>query len=1405
MKRHAAEAPLPLRVVQMVRSAIKGIMEALGGVKYKDLQGLADQYVDDLLSGKITLERPRKPGTVRVDPYEAFKADQHAADLTFALTDGGGFALTGSLAYASQGSVYRPAGATIHDLDFTTSLTQRAAEQRLERLYPQAHKVRSFGGLGDFVSTYVVPPKGHRADLVVMEGGAVRAFVVRDASGKIVGRYTNNDKGEISTGVKGTVVDLIGDKRGAAGKLTAPTTFGDKQIPIADVAHAMAQKLMYARDKDIIDFANFVPNTGRKLNAQGTAKAGQEKLIDEYINSPAGADMAFDVGDEYSRAEVREMFESGALADTALGKKWAALKSAPQDTTPTDEVLLSGDVEPQGRTSTKSTNKARVARQKLDALFAAAAEDFGIDISEVEEALTDGEHQDSWAAEAYRNIVNGLDELEVLAVFEPDAKSREKLFKALDNDVSERSQTDVEDIEYRDVAAEDSGLLGAEPPDGGQEPPGDAQEGAKPAARALTVIREGQGAKKARKRAQRTVPTDEDVQAAKDYLRRVLGDQIRTRFGEITGYSGQWIEDENVIEVSTLTLAGALNVARHEALHAFWSKFVQANPQAIKVLSSLTNDPRILRRLEVLLADDPHAIEQLADGEERLAYIYQFAMAGQLKLPHTPGTTLMSKIRKFLRQVFMMVRDDERAVDLLYAFEAGQMSKPDAAAKAIAKAINQGTWARKAARGMDGVVQGAAALVLPASTILATSSSRTAREVGKMFFTNPGEEGSAENGTGYLNARNQKMRAYNNLFRAAIEDLDDRQLKELTEVMQRETPVEDIDDPDVAQAKEKLHRMFARFHKYLTEERGLRMGEIRENYFPVVYDPDKVRAGLRDMLTSPKYIGEMNKMVDAINKNIAKGNAFLERQGVYEETRDPVTLEEVLDGIINHITRDNPADDIEMEPKRHDGVLRPWFAGGERRVLFFLDPEDRAKFQEKDIILTATRYLRQGVRAAEYSSRFGRDGRLLAQKVMVGGEMTEIGMLPNIKAELYEESHDMLKRGELKDEKARKKWAERQYRDVARAIGAMEGSLGHDVSELVRNVNAASIVYQNIRLLPLALFSSFVDPLGIIAGGGTMSQAWDTFGRGIRGVVRQWGDMVREQPPERAKDEWEKLAELAGVVDSATFSHLLTDEYGSVYLGSKASKANELMFKANGMEAWNRGMRVGATKAAVAFMERHNKGGDKHSERWLRDLGFEVGGLKLDSDGRMITGKRDLMAANPDMSLDEAETYIDKVHAAINRWVESTILSPNAAQRPAWGSDPHYGMFWHLKQFAYSFHQTIMKRAINEAGHGNYAPLGVFAWYIPAMIVSDVVKGLALGAGELPAHMKGYDMGDWMMHGVRRAGILGIGDIAIEGAKDPTGLAGPTVEQMTDVFFKPLEENLVKALPANALYSRAIL
>lgn len=900
-----------------------------------------------------------------------------------------------------------------------------------------------------------------------------------------------------------------------------------------------------------------------------------------------------------------------------------------------------------------------------------------------------------------------------------------------------------------------------------------------------SALRGGERRLNAQKINDAPAPNDADVAAARAYVDKVLGPQIKTEFEAITDYSGEWIEAENLIKVSTLTNAGVMNVARHEALHAFYSRFVKANPKAQRVLASLTDDPRVLRRLEALLKDEPEALKQLADGEERLAYIHQFAQAGLLKLPHTPGTTLLAKVRKFLRRVFQMVSDQERAVDLLYSFERGDFRglEPSAAGRVIAKSIDQGTWLKNGTKAFDGVMQAAAALTVPAHTILQESASPTARKIADLFFTNPGDGNSGGKEPGYLNERNQQMRRYNNVFREAVGDLGAEQRRELLEAMQNETPTADVRDPDVADAKERLHGMFERFHRYMTQEKGLRIGKINKDYFPVVYDAEKVRDGAFAAMLHEKYAGELQVMVDAINKK---------REG--QDQSDPINAEQLVDAIVRRIAGENPMDDASLDPLREDGVLRPWFAGGERRTLNFLKPEDRAPFLEKDLVLSMSRYVRQGVRAAEYSSRFGRQGALLARQ------------LDAVKGELEQASQVMLKEGDLKNEKARAKWVSRQYRDVANATGAMEGSLGNNVPDWVRKTNSLSIVYQNVRILPLALFSSFVDPLGIIARGGDMRDAFSTFARGMRDVARTWGDMLREEPAQRQKDEWEALAEQAGVIDAAVFNHLLHDEYASVYLDGRAKKINEVMFKANGMEPFNRAMRVGATQSAVKFIERHadGRGKDTHSARWMAELGFGEVQPHFDVDGRLITDKRVLLEQNPGMTLEQAEAEIAHTHRAINRWVEGAILSPNAAQRPAWASDPHYSMFWHLKQFAYSFHQTIMKRAVSEARHGNVLPLGVFAWYIPAMIAADVTKGMMLGAGELPNYMKGYDLGDWITHGVNRAGVLGVGDIAVQAADDPLGLAGPMVEQIADIFTDPVEQNITRALPAHALYARAL-
>ena len=181
--------------------------------------------------------------------------------------------------------------------------------------------------------------------------------------------------------------------------------------------------------------------------------------------------------------------------------------------------------------------------------------------------------------------------------------------------------------------------------------------------------------------------------------------------------------------------------------------------------------------------------------------------------------------------------------------------------------------------------------------------------------------------------------------------------------------------------------------------------------------------------------------------------------------------------------------------------------------------------------LTLMRYFNQGAHATEYFRRFGENGIRLEK------------MLADINVELSGVSKEMMKRGEVKDEPARVKWVARQMRDISQSVGAMEGSLGKDVSPSMRTFNSWMAVYQNIRLLPMALFSSFVDPLALVARGAPLQAAYETFVYSMREVFRGWADAFKDMPPERQKDEWRQLAEHVGASEIAMFQHHVADEY----------------------------------------------------------------------------------------------------------------------------------------------------------------------------------------------------------------------------------------------------------------------
>lgn len=852
-----------------------------------------------------------------------------------------------------------------------------------------------------------------------------------------------------------------------------------------------------------------------------------------------------------------------------------------------------------------------------------------------------------------------------------------------------------------------------------------------------------------------TGTTGDNSQAAQaqaiEYVNKVLPG-VKVAFKDITGYSGEWIEAENLIVVARQSAPGAMQTAYHEAMHAFFSKFLKNNPEAMRTMRALAENPKVMQRVVALLSKYPAALKQLQDGEERLAYIYQFWAAGLLELPQGRPQTLMQKVRKFLRRAAGMITDTERAVEILEAFHSGELAKPSYAGRVMADIINQGTMTTKARRKFDKQLQAVYAAAVPAETVLATSASATARRLAKQFFTNPGDEDSAGDEPGYMNARRVVASQYSNRFARIVDGMTKKDMEEITKLLQQKVKPEDIAHVPHRRAVERIRDLLGNFYEYMSDGRGLPVADAGRDYFPTVWDFDKL---------------------------VEKKKEFI----------DLVTNKYKRDGeeLWNHMVGATSKAQAQKDVTHAGGVLNPFFAGKEKIELPWFEAADRERFLQKDLVGIMTTYFHRGARAAEYHHRFGEDGILL-QKA-----------LKTVEKELKEHAAKELKDGKFDDAQQAEAWAARQYKQITNATAAMEGSLGKDTDEKWRKATSWITAYQNVRLLPLTLFASFVDPLNMVARGATMKEAYETFLRGMTEVFRNWRNMMRSEPEPTKMDRWTKLAEDIGAVDSLMFSEFVSEQYSSGYMAPGAKKLNDWFFRINGMEAWNRGMRSGAVRSAVRFIERHTKTPETHSTRWLKELGLTAADVKLDADGELITDVKGMVAAG--LSPTQAREATAKIHQAINRWVEGAVLTPNAAQRPSWASDPRWSFMFHLKQFSYSFHQTILKRAVREMNHGNMAPLGSFLWYVPTMIAADIFKGLIQGGGELPPSMQGMTAGDWVMRGIERAGFLGVPGIALEGVGDPASLLGPAPDQVFDALTDPADKTVLRALPGMPLYS----
>jgi predicted RNA-binding protein YlqC (UPF0109 family) len=534
---------------------------------------------------------------------------------------------------------------------------------------------------------------------------------------------------------------------------------------------------------------------------------------------------------------------------------------------------------------------------------------------------------------------------------------------------------------------------------------------------------------------------------------------------------------------------------------------------------------------------------------------------------------------------------------------------------------------------------------------------------------------------------------------------------------------------------------------------------FKDNYYPLIWNPEKVIANQEGFL----------KMLRKYESQLAEANA---------------TPDEMLDRIMAYESRGHEFQGVFNENGE------PAADSSLRRALDFIELEDRLPFMEDDLVVTMAHYLNQSVRHAEFVRAYGKEGERLQR--------------------LLSEVRGVYK-GTTDDQRLAKDY-----------IDGLMGNKEVGMSRELKDVYGAMVTYQNVRLLPLSVFSSLVDPLGIAVRTNNMAGAFDAFAYSVKNIFT---DFRKEWTP----DQWAQFAEDMGTIDLSGTVKSIDKIYTGVTLRGKTREINDAFFKYNLLNGWVKNNHIAATKAAQLFLRRSAEGmfGEERSADNLQEVGVRPEDIMFDENlGRIRATVPEILGIeieqleafeqeNP-QAVAEARAQAERIQQAIHKIVRQSMIQPSSADMPNWMSNPYLAPIAHLKTFVFGFNATILQRLVHEAKRGNYSPAYYAAAYVPGMIAADFIKGLAGNGGEEPEWKKNWSLGDYVEHGVHRSGLTGTGQFLTDMGNDITrggggweSIAGPSVEQAQDLLAamnaetsQPTRTWVVNALPANDLYDQ---
>lgn len=810
------------------------------------------------------------------------------------------------------------------------------------------------------------------------------------------------------------------------------------------------------------------------------------------------------------------------------------------------------------------------------------------------------------------------------------------------------------------------------------------------------------------------LPRAEREETVLRMLANMLGDRINVLFEDITG--GQ--DSAGSFDWKTATIRLALNTthwrgtARHEAFHAFFQRLAQLDQgrEVYNRLLKASRAPHVKAQLRKLLADQPLALEQLKNAEERLAYMFQFFATGQLKLnPDTQG--IFRRWAKKLGKIVGYISAMDHAEEIFSLFNGGMLKTDEQIATMMRR--QRATKLTKVINEILVPTKGAILAVLTSATDRLRHTNNTSlTRIADLFWKDPKAGGDPS----FITLRGQREAQFMNWFNDTLDKytqgMPDAEREEyLLKVLDELQGQKRTDDPLVKALRSTMKRMYF----YLADTDSTEPGRQGPNsvrqpvgidpttgeelWNPIEYEGENYFPRIWDLQTLERNWEQFVRDVEE-----AGGPGAESLQGFLRALRSG-------DGMLE-IGNDSPAFDAAMRAINS-------------RTFTFITAENAHKFskyQQKDLSAILTTYARQAAHRGEATRQFGYKNQVLDEL--------------------------------LKD--AAKEGATKQELEMAeKAIRALHGTLGHEaMTPMRRGLMLTAMTAVNFAVLPLALFSSLVDPLGVYVRTGDFNKAMTTFKISAQTMWEDIKKATGKGDPNAVHAERVKLARLLGAIEQEQILSVIGDSYHGMFMGSTLKRWNERFFKAIGLDSWTKGTRIGAMVAIMDYMQENHDNAD-----FLAEVGLEPGDIVMDDRGTVEIRPSVL-----------GEEKARRVQAAIYRMIDEAILRPTAGQRPIYMSDMRFMLLGHLKQFTFSFHNTIVKQVAKnvseQVNQQEYlkavTQLGPLLMYVPFMMAADMLRSIVGG------RIDDEDREPWefFADSVQRSGVMGVGTFALDAADD---------------------------------------